>query len=546
MLPFQRLMLLFAVAAPLLLSLRSASLAGAPSDSRSDAEAISETSIAVLEAELARGSLTAEALTRAYLARIAANDTKGAALHTVIALNPLALDEARRSDRNRTAGKRPRQLEGIPILIKDNIETADGTATTAGSEALAFNVTRRNAPLVQRLLDAGAIVVGKTNLSEWANFRSSNSISGWSALGGLVKNPYVLDRNACGSSSGTGAAIAASFAAAGIGTETDGSITCPAAVNGLVGLKPTVGLVSRTYVVPISHNQDTPGPMGRSVADVAALLNVIAGSDPSDSATLHADRYKRDYVAMLRTASLNGKRLGILRFATSTVSAATNAVFARAVVQLKAQGARIVELSAFKPNAALGDAEQTVLLADAKTDLNAYLASTPHGVRARTLRALIAFNRSHPRELSLFGQDLFEKAEAGPGAGGASYRKARALALRYSRTEGIDQLLGRYKLDALIAPTLGPAWRTDTVDGDNASGGAGSLPAIAGYPHLTVPMGYVSGLPVGLSFIGAAWSEGKLLALGAAFERAAHERHPPRYLPSVETTAGVAPLLEPQ
>jgi amidase len=541
MLPFKRLLLFFAVAAPSLLSLRSASLADTPSATATE---VSEKSIATLESELTRGSLTAEELTRAYLARVAANDAKGAALHSVIALDPLALDEARRSDQRRAAGKLPRQLEGIPILIKDNIETADGTATTAGSEALAFNVTRRNAPLVQRLRDAGAIVVGKTNLSEWANFRSSNSISGWSAMGGLVKNPYVLDRNACGSSSGTGAAIAASFAAAGVGTETDGSITCPAAVNGLVGLKPTVGLVSRTYVVPISHNQDTPGPMGRSVADVAALLNVIAGSDPRDPATLRADRHKRDYVAMLRNASLQGKRLGLLRFATGSVNAATNAVFARAVAQLKAEGAYIVELP-FKPNPALGDAEQTVLLADAKTDLNAYLAATPGSVHTRTLRALIAFNRSHPRELSLFGQDLFEKAEAGPGAAGASYRKARALALRYARSQGIDALLQHYELDALIAPTLGPAWRTDTVDGDNASSGAGSLPAIAGYPHLTVPMGYVSGLPVGISFIGAAWSEGTLLALGAAYERASHERRAPHYLPSVETSAAVAPLLAP-
>ncbi len=520
-------------------------LAGTTSGSPPAGYDVVEKSVTELLADLAHKKITAEALTRAYLARIEAVDVDGPALRSIIALNPHAIEDARRSDSERASGKSGGPLRGIPVLIKDNIETADGTATTAGSEALAFNIARRNAPLVERLIDAGAIILGKTNLSEWANFRSSNSISGWSAVGGLVKNPYVLDRNACGSSSGTGAAIAASLAAAGVGTETDGSVTCPSSVNGLVGIKPTVGLVSRTYVVPISHNQDTPGPMGRSVADVAALLNVMAGTDPNDPATKNADRYKRDYVAALSNASLKGKRLGVMRYAVAGVGPATGAVFARAVALLKAQGAVIVELSDFKPNAQLGDAEMTVLLTDVKTDLNAYLASTPPTVRTRTLSEVIDFNRSHPRELRLFGQDLFEKAEATEGTGAASYRKARALCLRYARIEGIDRLIARNKLDALIAPTAGPAWRTDVVDGDNASGSAGSLPAVAGYPHLTVPMGYVTGLPVGLSFIGRAWSEATLLALGAAYERVAQHRQAPRYLPSIESSPDIGPLLAP-
>ena len=507
--------------------------------------AVAEKSVAQLDGDLALGRVTSEALTRLYLARIDALDIHGPALHSVLALDPHAVDEARRSDRDRAAGSIRGPLDGIPVLIKDNIESADGTATTAGSDALANNVTERDAPLVARLRAAGAIVLGKTNLSEWANFRSSNSISGWSSRGGLVKNPYVLDRSACGSSSGTGAAIAASLAAVGVGTETDGSITCPAATNGLVGLKPTVGLVSRTRVVPVSHNQDTPGPIGRSVADVAALLDVIAGSDANDPATRDADRHKRDYAGALRNASLAGARLGVLQYAAASVSPAVDAEFNRAVKLLRAHGATIVEL-AEKPSAALGDAEQTVLLGDFKTDVNAYLASTPATVKARTLAAVIAFNRADARELRLFGQDLFEKANATRGSTGAAYRRALLFGRRLSRREGIDRLLVRYRLDALIGPSYGTAWRIDAVNGDNASGSISSLAAVAGYPHLTVPMGYVTGLPVGISFIGTAWSEAKLLALGAAYERSAAARRPPRYVPSIEAQPGIEHLFAPR
>jgi amidase len=529
----------------LVLSLRTAPPA-APFGFSPPRYSVAEKSIAQLQTDLARGTVTAQALTRAYLARIQALDVHGPALRSVIALNPHALADARRSDRARAAGARLGPLAGIPVLIKDNIESGDGTATTAGSEALARNVTRRNAPLVKRLIDAGAIVLGKTNLSEWANFRSSNSISGWSAVGGLVKNPYSLDRSACGSSSGTGAAVAASLAAAGVGTETDGSVTCPASVNGLVGLKPTVGLVSRTYVVPISHDQDTPGPMGRSVADVAALLNAIAGSDPKDAATRDADRHKSDYLAGLPAASLRGKRLGVLRYAADVASPPVSAAFAGAVALLRAQGAQIVELPDFKPNvSALGELELTVLLTDLKTDLNAYLAATPAGVTTRTVADLIAFDRADPRELRLFGQDLFEKAEATKGPSDPHYRNARDAARRRTGPEGIDRLVTGNHLDALIAPTYAPASRIDVVDGDDISGVVASLPAMAGYPHLTVPMGAVRGLPVGLSFIGRAWTERSLLELGAAYERAAHERQPPAYVKSLEDAGTVTGLFAP-
>jgi amidase len=483
-----------------------------------------ERSVADLGDALRAGTTTSEEMTRAYLARIAAIDVRGPALHSVIALAPHALDDARASDRARAARGARGPLDGIPVLIKDNVESGDGTATTAGSDALAGNVRRGDAPLVKRLRDAGAIVLGKTNLSEWANARSSASISGWSAVGGLVKNPYALDRNACGSSSGTAAAIAASLAAVGVGTETDGSVTCPSSMNGLVGLKPTVGLISRAGVVPISHVQDTPGPMGRSVADVAAVLTVIAGTDPRDPATHDADAHKTDYGAGLSTASLAGMRLGVLGFATAAASPAVDAVFARAVAVLRAHGATVVELAAYKPDPRLGAAENAVLDTDLKSDLDAYLAATPATVRTRTLADVIAFDRHDPRELALFGQDAFEKAEASRGQRDPRYLAARALAHRLAGPDGIDRLVVREKLDALIAPSFGPAWRTDTVDGDNGGAGVSSLPAVAGYPHLTVPMGAVRGLPVGISFIGRAWSERALLRIGAAYERASHAR----------------------
>ena len=511
---------------------------------RSASYVVDEKSVAELQADLAAGTVTSEQLVRAYLARIRSIDVAGPALHSVIALNRHALADARKSDADRRAGTVLGPLQGIPILIKDNIESDDDTATTAGSLALARNVTHRDAPLVRRLTDAGAIVLGKTNLSEWANIRSTHSISGWSAIGGLVKNPYVLDRTPSGSSSGTAAAVAASLAAAGVGTETDGSVVSPSSVNGIVGIKPTVGLVSRTHVVPISHSQDTPGAMGRSVADVAALLTVMAGSDPADPATREADQHKRDYVAALAGASLQGKRLGVLRFATGALPA-VDALFEGALSVLRAHGAEIVDLKDYKPDPTLGDAELVVLLTELKVDLNAYLASTPSAVMTRTLADVIAFDLGYPRELSLFNQDLFEQAEATKGLEDPAYVKARETSKRQAGADGIDALVSTNRLDALIAPSDGPASRVDVLTGDHLTGSTSMLPAVAGYPHVTVPMGYVSGLPVGLSFIGAAWTEDRLLALAAAYERATHHRRPPGYLPSLEATSGVADRLAP-
>ena len=493
---------------------------------------VKEKSLDQLEADLAAGRTTSVQLVRLYEQRIAALNPK---LHAVIALNPAAPAEAAASDAARKAGKPQGPLAGLPILLKDNIETADKVATTAGSLALARNINGRDAPLVARLRAAGAIVLGKTNLSEWANIRSTHSISGWSASGGQTHNPYAFDRNSCGSSSGSGAGAAASLAAAAVGTETDGSITCPSAVNGLVGLKPTVGLVSRTYVVPISHTQDTPGPMTRSVRDAALLLGVMAGSDPKDPATAHADAVSRDYLAGLKPGALSDVRIGVLRFAAG-FQPETDAVFETALRALTAAGATLVEIQKFPNDQDVGKLEQLVLMTELKADLNAYLASTrADRVPSRTLSDLIAFDKAHAaEEMPLFGQELFEESQATKGLTDPDYLKAKADAHRLTGPEGIDKMLADNRVSALVAPTLGPAWLTDPVLKDQFVGGsAGGPPAVAGYPHLTVPMGLVGGLPVGLSFIGPAWSEGRLLAYGYAFEQASHARRPPKYLPTV-------------
>ncbi len=495
---------------------------------------VAEKSVAALQADMAAGVVDAAGLVRAYLARIEAIDRSGPTLRSVIVLNPMAHGDARRLDDERRSGRLRGPLHGIPVLVKDNIETDDGTATTAGSLALAENVTLRDAPVVARLKAAGAVVLGKTNLSEWANIRSTRSISGWSAVGGLVRNPYVLDRSASGSSSGTGAAIAASLAAGGVGSETNGSIIAPASVGGLVGLKPTVGLVSRTHIVPISHCQDTAGPMGRSVEDVAVLLTAMAGADPADAATAPADDHACDYAAALGGSSLKGRRLGVLSFAAE-LSAGVDAVFAEAMAILRAGGAEIVTPD-YKRPAEISAKSRAAVMRELKSDLNAYLATTPATVKTRNLADLIAFNRTSEREMALFGQDYFERAEATDGTEDETYLEARQTAQRLAGPEGIDRLIAEHRLDALIAPTAGPASRIDFATGDHTNGRASGLPAIAGYPHLTVPMGQVQGLPVGLSFIGPAWSEAALLALGHAFEKAAQARKPPTYIASLETT----------
>ncbi len=444
------------------------------------------------------------------------------ALRSVIVLNPHAVVDAKALDARRAAGEAQGPVHGMVILLKDNIDTADGTATTAGSLALKDNVTGREAPVVSRLKAAGAVILGKTNLSEWANFRSTGSISGWSAVGGQTRNAHDPARTPCGSSAGSAVAVAAGFADGAVGTETDGSITCPAAVNGVVGLKPTVGLVSRTHIVPISHSQDTPGPIAPTVRGAALMLAAMAGADPADPATLEADAHRADYAARLDPGALKGVRLGVMRFSAG-FHPATDAVFETALARLRAAGALLVEIPEGPDVKPIGQAEGVVLRAEFKADLNAYLASTsPDRVATRTLADLIAFNRAHAGvELSLFGQQLFEAAEATNGLADPAYLAALADGRHLAGAEGIDRLLAESGAAALIAPTLAPAWLIDPVLGDRyLGGGAGTLAAVAGYPHLTVPMGSVAGLPVGLSFIGPAWSEARLLSLGYAFEQA--------------------------
>jgi amidase len=491
-----------------------------------------EQSIAELARDLDAQSTTSERLVAAFLARIKAIDQTGPELNSVLALNPSARADARARDAERKAGRVRGPLHGIPILVKDNIETADPLATTAGSLALRDNITGRDAPLVARLRAAGAIVLGKTNLSEWANIRSSRSVSGWSAMGGFTKNPYFLDRNPCGSSSGSGAAAAAYLAAAAIGTETDGSIICPASVSGLVGLKPTVGLVSRTNIVPISHNQDTAGPMARSVADAAVLLTVMAGTDAADAATKDADMYKSDYTKALDAGALAGKRVGVLNFLKG-YHEGTDVAFARAIETMKQAGATIVEIEKFDGLDQIGKDEFSILLHDLKVDLNAYLGTLPPSVKTRTLADVIAFNERTPAELAYFGQDLFVQAEKTSGTNGESDIEL-AVKTKRAAADGIDRMLADNNLDALVAPTGSPAWTTDVVNGDHFLGSATTLPAVAGYPHITVPMGEARGLPLGISFFGTAWSEAKLIALAYAFEQRTKARKPPKYMRTIE------------
>lgn len=487
-------------------------------------------SVLELQADLEAGRTTSEALVQAYLARIDAIDRAGPTLRSVLALNPRALEQARALDQERRATGARGPLHGIPILIKDNIETRDPVPTTAGSLALKDNLTGRDAPVVARLRSAGVVVLGKANLSEWANIRSAESTSGWSAVGGLTRNPYVLARSACGSSSGSGVAVAADLAGAAIGTETDGSVVCPSALNGIVGLKPTVGLVSRTHIVPISHSQDTAGPMTRTVADAAVMLTAMAGSDPKDPATAQADRHREDYLGALDPDALKGKRIGVMRFLAGYHDG-TDEVFEAALAQLKAAGATLVEIDEGPDMAGIDRNELAVLLTELKADLNAYLATTPATVTTRTLADIIAFNRAHTdQEMPFFDQDLFEAAQATGGLDDPEYVAARDRNRQRAGAEGIDLMVRRHRVDALVAPTMHPAWTIDLVIGDHFLGAASTLAAVAGYPHLTVPMGFVYGLPVGLSFVGPAYSEATLLALGYAFEQRTKARRPPALL----------------
>ncbi len=433
-------------------------------------------------------------------------------LNAVIALNP---EVGREAGEAFDAGT---SLGGRTVLVKDNIETSEWP-TTAGSLALKGNMTGRDAPMIARLRAAGGVVLGKTNLSEWANIRDNDSTSGWSAVGGLTRNPHAIDRNACGSSSGSGAAVAAGFAWAAIGTETNGSITCPASVNGVVGFKPTVGMVSRTHVVPISATQDTAGPMARSVFAAAQLLGAIAGSDPADPATADADRYATDFTAGLADYSLKGVLIGVMRNQIGRRPGVT-ALFEQALRDLEAAGAELVDVEYSYPEGFWGRS-LTVLLFELQRDMNAYLATLPDPAMPDTLANLVAFNRAHAdQELRWFGQDLFEQALGTTDE--AAYREALETNLKATREDGIDRLMAEHQVSFLVAPTTGPAWSTDLVNGDNFGGGigAGSLPAIAGYPHLTVPMGAVERLPVGFSIFAGKWQDHEVLKAGAAYERA--------------------------
>jgi amidase len=488
-----------------------------------------ELSVADAQAGMTAGRFSSAQLVEAYLARIAAIDDAGPTLNAVIALNPLAASDAAVLDAERAAGQVRGSLHGIPVLIKDNIDVA-GMPTTAGSLALAGHIPKTDAFLVQRLRAAGAVILGKTNLSEWANFRSTHSTSGWSSSGGQTRNPYALDRNPCGSSSGTGAAIAASLATVGVGTETDGSILCPSAVNGLVGLKPTVGTVSRSGIVPISISQDTAGPMARSVADAAALMNALAAVDEADPASAaFASVGPNDYAAGLGTASLQGKRLGVLRQAMG-YHPELDARTEDALTALRKAGAVLVDVE-MPTWGQWGQDELTVLLYEFKDGLNRYLQAGAAPVTS--LEGLIAWNTENAsRAMPIFGQELFEQAQAKGPLTDTAYIKARSNTKRLAGEEGVLKLLREQQLDALLAPTTGPAWLTDHVLGDHFSGAGYGAAAVGGTPSITLPMGDVGGLPVGISLLGPAYSEAKLLALAAAAERALAPRRPPTLVSS--------------
>ena len=499
---------------------------------------LEEASIASLIADQQSGKRTARSIAESYLARIQAVDRNGPALRSVIEVNPDALAIADALDAGRKAKGVAGPLHGVPVLIKDNIDTADRMSTTAGSLALEGSFAARDAFIVSRLRTAGAVILGKTNLSEWANFRSTRSTSGWSARGGLVLNPYALDRNPCGSSSGTGAAIAANLAAVGVGTETDGSIVCPSAAMALVGIKPTLGLVSRSGIIPIAHSQDTAGPMTRTVADAAVLLNVLAAPDAADTATASPRRRQADYTSVLDRGGLRGIRIGVARASFFGYSAQTDALIEAALRDMKAQGALIVD-PANIPNAGKYDAsELEVLLYEFKADLDKYLGALGAAARVHSLADLIAFNEANrDREMPFFGQELLLRAQKKGPLTEKAYRDALARNHRLSRARGIDAVMDKFRLDALVAPTGSPAWTTDLINGDHFLGASSTPAAVAGYPSITVPAGSAFGLPVGVSFIGRAWSEPLLIKIAFAYEQATRHRRPPAFLPTAKLDA---------
>jgi amidase len=497
---------------------------------------LAELTLADLQAGMKAAKYTARSLTQKYLDRIRAIDQEGPALRSVIEVNPDALALADALDRERKE-KGPRgPLHGIPVLIKDNIDTADRMATTAGSLALVGAKPPEDAFLVARLRQAGVVLLGKTNLSEWANARSSYSTSGWSGRGGLTRNPYALDRNPCGSSSGSGVAVAANLCAVAVGTETDGSIIAPSAVNGIVGLKPTVGLVSRSGVIPISHSQDTAGPMARTVRDAAVLLGALAGLDPKDRASAGSKgRGAADYTKFLDRKGLKGAKIGVARNHFGFHDA-VDAVMTTVLGELKKQGATLIDTTDLPKQDQLSSGEQTVFQYEMKAGVNAYLARQGPKAPVRSVKDVIAFNEKHrDREMPYFGQDFFIKMEAKGSLESYEYVEALARGRRLTRTEGIDRVMDKHELDAVVAPSMGPASLTDLVVGDRWLGGdLISVAAVAGYPSITVPAGFVFGLPVGLCFIGRAWSEPTLLRLTYGFEQAMKARKPPQFLATAD------------
>jgi amidase len=497
---------------------------------------LDEITIADLQDGMKSGKFTARSLVEKYSARIEYidKDKNGPAINSIIELNPDALSIADSLDQERKA-KGPRgPLHGVPVLIKDNIDTADKMMTTAGSLALVGSKPLQDSYVAQKLRAAGAVILGKTNLSEWANIRSSHSTSGWSGRGGLTRNPYALDRNPCGSSSGTGAGISANLCAVGIGTETDGSIVCPASSNGLAGIKPTVGLVSRSGIIPISHSQDGAGPMCRTVRDAAILLGALTGIDPHDSATAASQgKSFTDYSRFCDPNGLKGARIGVARKYFG-FNDAVDGIMEQSLFAMKKQGATLVDPADIETFGKFDESELLVFMYELKADLNAYLARLGPNAPVRTLKDVIDFNdRNRQREMPYFGQDLFLKAEAKGPLTEKAYTDALEKNHQLARTEGIDALMDKYHLDAIVAPTGGPAWLTDLANGDHVAGGSSNAAAVAGYPNINVTAGFISGLPIGISFFGRAWSEPILIRLAFAFEQDTKARQSPRFLPTI-------------
>lgn len=496
---------------------------------------LDEITIAGLQRDMTTAKRTARSITEQYLARIDQLDRRGPALHYVIELNPDALGIADALDTERKQGRSRGLLHGIPILLKDNIGTKDRMTTTAGSYALEGSVPLRDAFIAQRLRDAGAILLGKANLSEWANFRSTHSSSGWSARGGQAKNPYALDRNPCGSSSGSGAAVSANYCAVAVGTETDGSIVCPASANGIVGIKPTLGLVSRSGIIPIAHSQDTAGPMARTVTDAAILLTALAGRDSRDAVTLeNRGNIRIDYTRSLDANGLRGARIGVARAKFFGYSDTADRVVNEAIAEMKRRGAIIVDPADIPTAGKFDDTEFEVLLYEFKADLNAYLASLGPTAPVRTLADIIVYNeRNRAREMPWFGQEIMLMAQEKGPLTTRKYRDALARNRRMSRAEGLDAVMKRYRLDAIVAPTGSPAWTTDLINGDHYLGSSSTPAAVAGYPNISVPAGFAHGLPVGISFMGRAYSEPTLIKIAFAFEQATKHRRAPRFLTTI-------------